>query len=846
MASLPSAPSTLPETSDETIRRLTAELREAREQQAAATDILELINRSPRDLAPVFDAMLEKAHRLCGVDYGTLQLYDRGRFCAVATRGYPEPIRDLVSRPYALGPNNPIQSLIDGGPLLAISDLVKHHEEPVNPRTQAAIEIGIRSILFLPLRKDNLLLGLISAGRKEVGHFSEKEIALLQNFAAQAVIAMENARLITETREALEQQTATAEVLQVINASPGDLGPVFDAMLDKAMSLCEAASGVLMTYDGEYLHAVSWRGVPEVFYDYLRKPVRPAPGNTVFRLLQGEEVVHIADLREDADNRYGDAARRAIIDLGGARTLVLVPLRKDGKLVGTIRVYRQEVRPFTDKQIALLKNFAAQAVIAMENARLLTETREALEQQTATAEVLGVINNSPGDLGPVFDAILEKAHSLCGAAHGALVVRDGNQFLAVATHGLPEQFAKILRQPFPSYPGAPYERLLQGERLIHIRDQAAGKQTYPIGRASVEAGGRTLLFVPLRKDDSLLGYITAGRQEVRPFSDNEIALLENFAAQAVIAMENARLLTETREALEQQTATAEVLQVINSSPGDLAPVFDAILEKAHALCGATRGALVTNDDEWFHAVATRGMPERFAEHMRHGFPFMPGHLGEQLLRGEHVHILDLPAAAVDSPPELARLQLQAVELAGTRTILMVPLCKDDRLIGYIAGYRTEVRPFTDKQIALLQNFAAQAVIAMENARLIMETREALEQQTATAEILQVINSSPGNLTPVFEAMLEKAHTLCGADNGGLLTYDGERFWPVAWHGMSTQLADARSAGIDPNAAPSFGRIVRGNTSITSTTWWSSPRKSRTMRLGGGSAPWSGPRASELS
>jgi GAF domain-containing protein len=505
------------------------------------------------------------------------------------------------------------ERIVRGEDFLHIADAASDQAFCTSAYSREVVEVtGARTTLIISLRKDTALLGVIFAYRQEVQPFSEKQIALFKNFAAQAVIAMENARLLTETREALEQQTSTAEVLQVINSSPGDLAPVFDAMLERALQLCGAAFGVLNTYDGKSFHRVATRGVPAA-YDEWRKGRTgvSGPGTGHARIIAGEDVVHNLDLMAEPAYRDGDPDRRAFVELAAARTALIVALRKEGTLLGVIRIFRQEVRPFSDKQIALLQNFAAQAVIAMENARLLTETREALEQQTATAEVLQVINSLPGDLTPVFDAMLEKAMRLCGGIHGSLTSYDGEHFRCVAGYNLPEALFEILSHPRRVAANSPQERLLHGERIVHIADMAAvpASPDNQVARAAAEIGFvRTILFVPLRKDDTLLGYITADRQEVQPFSDKQIALLENFAAQAVIAMDNARLLTETREALEQQTATADVLQVINSSPGDLAPVFDAMLEKALRLCEASFGHLTRVDGELFYTIAERGAP----------------------------------------------------------------------------------------------------------------------------------------------------------------------------------------------------------------------------------------------
>jgi GAF domain-containing protein len=419
-----------------------------------------------------------------------------------------------------------------------------------------------------------------------------------------------------ERDEALQRETATAEVLQVINSSPGDPAPVFDAILEKALHLCEASFGQLVIYDGVGFQAAAWRGyTPEP--SRPGKTTAPAPGMALHRLIQGEVVIHVADIRADEVYRSGNRVRRRLADEFGGRTAIWVALQQAATLLGAFVIYRTTVHPFTDKQIALLQNFAAQAVIAMENARLITETREALEQQTATAELLGVINSSPGDLAPVFDAMLERATKLCNPAFGMMYLFDGELFHPGAMRGVPVAAAEYSRKSLrPTVSGGPLEKLIQGEHIVHIPELM--DEGYRSGAANRRAlvdlcGARSAVWVALRKGTLLRGVMEIFRQERREFSNKEIALLQNFAGQAVIAMENARLITETREALEQQTATAEVLGVINSSPGDLAPVFDAMLERAMRLIGAAFGIANTYDGKQFRTAALQRVPPALAE-----------------------------------------------------------------------------------------------------------------------------------------------------------------------------------------------------------------------------------------
>jgi GAF domain-containing protein len=432
----------------------------------------------------------------------------------------------------------------------------------------------------------------------------------------------------------------------------------------------------------------------------------------------------------------------------GNRSMIAVPLMRGGEPVVVIGMGRRRVDPFDDHEIELAQSFAAQAVIAIENARLLNELRqrttdltertadltEALEQQTATSEVLQAISSSPGEVEQVFKAMLEKAVRICDAAFGNIFRWDGSTLQLVAGHKTPPAFAEARRQlPVDTTPNGPIGRMIRTKAAVHIadlaREQLYLERSVP-AIAAVELGGvRTLLVVPLLKEREPIGAFALSRQDVRPFTDKQIELVQNFAAQAVIAIENARLLNELRrrttdltertadltEALEQQTATSEVLQVISSSPGDLEPVFASMLEKAIRVCDATFGNIYRWDGEAFHLLATRNTPQALAEYRKSASPVVrpaPNTLfGRLAVSRKLIHIPDLVADQLyiekKSPAAVA-----AVELGGVRTILIVPMLKEEELIGCVFLFRQETNPFTEKQIDLVKNFAAQAVIAI--------------------------------------------------------------------------------------------------------------------------------------
>jgi GAF domain-containing protein len=780
------------------VQARTRDLSEALQQQTATADVLKVISRSTFDLQAVLDTLVASACHLCEADIGTIRYQDGSDYLLAATYGFTPEWRDHFAR-YSGKPDRGSvfgRTIVEGG-IVHIPDVLA---DPEFARPEAQKLMGLRAALGVPLVREGRVFGVLSLLRLTPRPFTQKQIELVSTFADQAVIAIENARLFNEVQtrtleltEALEQQTATSEVLSVISSSAGDLAPVFDAMLAKAMQLCSANFGVLNTYDGKLFHTAATYGLPPAYDEYRRsRPLDYGSGTAPARLLQGEPVVEINDLPESEAYRRGDANRRTLVDIGGARALLAVPLLKDERVVGNVMIFRQEKRPFSEKQITLLKQFAAQAVIAIENTRLLRELREStedlsesLQQQTATADVLKVISRSAFDLQTVLDTLVESAARLCEADEGTILQPKGDGYRLTASRGVSPAKKQFLEsQPFRPGKDTTIGRVLLDGKTIHIEDT----RNDPDFRLKEPDPVRTRLGVPLLREGAPIGVFVLTRREARPFSAKQIELVQTFADQAVIAIENVRLFDEVQaktrdlsESLQQQTATSEVLQIISSSPSDLAPLFDKMLENATRVCGAEFGSMLLVEDGSFRQAALYNAPAAHpAERANRVLQLHPQSAAAIAIRSKQVaQVKDARSSPTYLERNLSLVEL--VELGGARTVVSVPMLRDDEVIGVITVYRQEVRAFGDKQVELLSNFARQAVIAIENARLLRELRErtddlteSLQFQTATSDVLRVISRSPDALQPVLDVIVETSRELCGSDASTIfLVRDGK-------------------------------------------------------------------------
>ena len=754
------------------IANLRRELSRSRLQQTATADVLNVISRSTFDLQAVLDRLTESAARLCNADMAAITRQDAGGFYHATNYNFSvdwvkvtDTFRIQPGRSSVVG-----RALLEAKPV-QIADVLADPEYTYTEFQKAA---GYRTLLGVPLLRSGQPIGVLFLGRKNVELFTHQQVKLVSTFADQALIAIENVRLFDEVqtrtedlRESLQQQTATADVLKVISRSTFDLQTVLDTLVKSAARVCEADTGIIRRREGDDYPLAATFGLTvqqrEHFASYSPKPDR---GSVFGRAILEGRTIHVPDVL--ADPQYSRPRLQGFVSV---RAGLGVPLIREGNVIGVFTLQRREPQPFSQKQIELVTSFADQAVIAIENTRLLSELRESLQQQTATADVLKVISRSPGELEPVFQAMLENATRICEAKFSNLFLREGDAFRAVAVHGEPAYMDSWQREPLivaRDHPGVPLDRLARTNEVLHIQDLTAEPPYIEGDRRMIalvdSAGARTMLLVPMLRENALIGAIVIYRQEVRAFTDKQIELVKNFASQAVIAFENARLLNELRESLQQQTATADVLKVISRSTFDLPTVLQTLVESATRLCDADKATITRQKDGVFFRAEAYGFSDEFMDYAR-TVPVVADRgsaIGRALLERAAIHIPDVEADADFTFTEGRRL-------GGFRTILGVPMLREGVPIGVITMTRSEVRPFTDKQIELATTFADQAAIAIENVRLFDEVQaktrdlsDALMYQTGSANILKVIASSPTDVGPVLQAIAESACELCEA------------------------------------------------------------------------------------
>ena len=752
--------------------RLFNETREALDQQKASGEVLATISSSIADTAPVFEKILASCERLFAGKVAVITLVGKDRDVQLGAYHGPggEELRRMY--PLPLDESTATGRAVIGGRILHIPDIANDADVPTHARA-GWTAIGMRAALVVPMLWEGEGIGSIHVARDFAGPFSDKEIALARIFADQAVIAIQNARLVNETREALEQQRASGEVLAAISSSIADTDPVFEKILAACERLFEGKFGLInLVGDDGSARLAAYHGPGREKLEKLY-PLPLDESTATGWVIRHRTLLHVPDIERTPDvPSIALQGWRAM----GVRATLAAPMLWEGNGIGSIVVAREHPGPFSEKEQALLRTFADQAAIAIQNARLVNETRDALDQQRASAEVLAAISSSIADAKPVFDVILASCQRLfAGHDVGIMLLRDDGM-LEVGPYMGParENLLKLFPRPLDRDSGSGVAIL--EKRILQFPDRDAEGVPEILRSGGASAGSKSMLFAPLLFEDRAIGALWVGRAARGAFSDKQVALIKTFAEQAVIAIQNARLFNETRDALDQQRASAEVLSAISSSIADTQPVFDVILDRCERLFEGHLVGLMLVHDGMLDIAAYHGTtPVDFRD--RYPVPLDRGTVsGMSIIERRVVAVADVD---VDGIPAVSR---NAGRALGFRSLAAAPLIVEGRGIGALWVARALPGPFAEKQLALLKTFADQAVIAIENARLFNETREALEQQTATAEVLKTISRTTFDLDSVLQTLIENATRLTKSDSGFVFISDGDVFRLMASHG----------------------------------------------------------------